>query len=165
MDWIFYSSRREDLRQEYEQKKVLDRKIVDWKKKILSEGIMELIGCSTKQKDLQTRTWKYNTWNWLSDRTCPFLRSPFVFYSSNAGLLWTSGGSLISGVVFTAAGKMQLCNCRVFWRVQHKVLWKGRRMRCFRIGARKCWQMQTCPIWFTSGQLFKTLQQANSFFS
>ena len=32
---------------------------------------------------------------------------------------------------------MQLCNCRVFWRVQHKVLWKGRRMRCFRIGARE----------------------------
>ena len=34
------------------KKKVLDRKIIDWKKKILSEGIMELIGCSTKQKDL-----------------------------------------------------------------------------------------------------------------
>ena len=53
MDWIFYSSGREDLRQEYEEKKVLDRKIIDWKKKILSEGIMELIGCSTKQKDLR----------------------------------------------------------------------------------------------------------------
>ena len=34
-------------------KKVVDRKIINWKKKILSEGIMELIGCSTKQKDLR----------------------------------------------------------------------------------------------------------------